>query len=838
MNSQRRAILNRLATCAAISAVFVPRPLYADTSVIGYGAPGNELNPNGQVMDLQRDPNGLSMLDPITRTPTGLLYPLPFLYPNLTRAGADSDWWTSAWIDAGALESFGPGRKSASLQEYGDWTNGFILGSAGFFAENRKSGWYVSGLAENAGRRDQFYQLDAGRYGELNAKLFFDEIPHFYSTQARSIWDGIGTTNLVLRDGLVPAASSPAAVAAVAAGAPLTDIRITRQKTGFSLSYTPEDDFEAYLQLSNEQRQGTQPISATFGYPFENGATQIVEPIHYNTFDVTAALRYKEQNLQTNLTYSGSFFHNSDLALDWQNPGLAQVPPGSFIPPVGQLSLPPDNSYNTLKGDFTDILSPTMRFSGSVSYSEMRQNDSLLPPTISSGIIPGAGGPINLANWNTTAALSQLHANAAINLFNAFAQFHYAVSPDLGLDLELRDRNEDNQTNYVSFNPETGQYGYIAIDGGLAPFMPILSGVYQPNAPGSVVQIRNMPFANDNLEVTARGTYRLDTHLKLDLSYVHNSIKHTVRSVPNAGDNRLRLQLASTGFEWGTVRLSYEFGKLTGSDYISNPYTPYYSTSLPGYIPLTPGGDIPFTLANLRQFDIGDRTEHIFHAQSNYILSPKTDVQLTGDFKIDDYAAQYGLRYSSSYDVNLDVNYQLSVVSTVTGFATIQMQRRSMANINAAGQTGSAAAGSPAYPLANAWSEGVGNHDITAGITGHRSWGNLSLDGSYVYSHGDSAIAYSYASTGAFFNILTAAQAGNSFPDITFDSHLLQAGLRWQAGPRLSYNLVYRFAFQKTDDFHYNNLSSVISNNTYLGVVPENFTVQTIGIMAQYVFGI
>jgi hypothetical protein len=401
----------------------------------------------------------------------------------------------------------------------------------------------------------------------------------------------------------------------------------------------------------------------------------------------------------------------------------------------------------------------------------------------------------------------------------------------------LRDRNEDNRTNYLAFNPQTGQYGYIAIDGGLAPFIPALSGVYQPNAPGSVVQIRNMPFANDNLEVTARGTYRLDTHLKLDLSYVHNSIEHTVRAVPNADDNRVRLQISSTGFEWGTIRLSYEFGKLTGSDYTADPYTAYYSTSLPGYLPLTAAGDIPFTLANLQQFDIGNRTEHIFHAQSNYIVSPQIDAQLTGDFKIDDYATQYGLRYASSYDVNLDVNYQLSVVSTVTAFATVQMQRKSIANINAAGQPGSAVAGSAAYPLANAWSEGLGNHDFAAGITGHRSWGSLSLDGSYVYSHGDSAITYSYASTGAFFNLLTAAQAGNSFPNIVFDSHLLQAGLRWQAGRNLSYQLFYRFSFEKTDDFHYANLSPVISGNTYLGVVPENFTVQTIGIMAQYVFG-
>ena len=122
---------------------------------------------------------------------------------------------------------------------------------------------------------------------------------------------------------------------------------------------------------------------------------------------------------------------------------------------------------------------------------------------------------------------------------------------------------------------------------------------------GSVVQIRNLPFANDNLQLTAKANYRLDNHLKLEASYVHNSIDHSVREVANASDNRFRLQLDANGYDWGTVRVSYEFGSLSGSDYISNPYTSYYSTSLPGYIPQTPLGDPAFTLSDLRKFDVG-----------------------------------------------------------------------------------------------------------------------------------------------------------------------------------------------------------------------------------------
>jgi Putative outer membrane beta-barrel porin, MtrB/PioB len=839
MRTKPKALLRRFAAGISFAALSLAMdPAHADTSVLGYGGPGNVLNPTGQPMDLQRDLDGLSQLDDVTRTPTGLLYPLPYAYPEMTQSKSDPDLWTTGWIEGGLLGTFGQKTNSAAFSEYTDWSNGPIATSLGFLTENRKTAWYLSGLAENVGRSDQFYQLKTGRYGVFNVTAFFDSIPHVYSTEAKSLWNGVGTNDLTLRGGLVPGSSTAAQVDSVLATVAPSELKVTREKAGLSLTYTPWDDIETFIQISNELRTGTQPISATFGYPFENGATQIIEPIHYNTLDVTSALRYKEDDLQANLTYSGSFFRNSIDSLTWQNPGLAQVSPGSYIPPQGLLSLPPSNNFNMLKGDLTTILSPDIRFSANLSYGLMRQNDRLLPPTIDSGVIPGAGGPINLADWNTVAALSRTRAEAAIDVFNAFAQLQYVASSDLTFDFELRDHDEKNLTNYVAFNPQTGQYGYIAIDGGLAPRIPILSGVYQPNAPGSIVQIRNLPFANDNLQLTARASYRLANHMKLDLSYVHNAIEHTVREVPNADDNRFRIQFAANGYSWGSVRVSYEYGRLTGSDYTSNPYTPYYSTSLPGYVPQSAtAGDLPFTLDALRKFDVGNRTEHIIHAQSNFIASPRTDLQLTGDYKIDNYDAQYGLRGSSSLDINADFNYQLSTAATLTGFFTWQLQNRAIASINPLNVPGSGAPGGPDYPLSNAWSENLADNDYTAGFTAHKKWDTVSFDVNYIYTHGNSAIAYAYASTGAFFGLLTAAQAGNSFPDITFDSHSLEADLRWQAEPTLSYRVLYRVNFENLNDFHYDGVTAgVINNNTYLGVVPENFTVQTLGLLVQYTF--
>jgi hypothetical protein len=346
-----------------------------------------------------------------------------------------------------------------------------------------------------------------------------------------------------------------------------------------------------------------------------------------------------------------------------------------------------------------------------------------------------------------------------------------------------------------------------------------------------------MPFANDSLQMTASGAWRLDNHLKLDLSLSQNQIHHSVREVPDADDDIAKVSLAATGYSWGSARLSYQFARRTGSDYDSNPYTPYYSSSLPGYIPGPSNTDTAFALADLRKFDVANRTEHKVHAQTNEILADDLDLQIGGDVTIEDYDAQYGLKSTTQWNTTTSLNYQVSAATSLTGFVTWQSQNRGVANINPTGSGSNPAAGGPVYPLNAAWTETVGSHDVTFGTTFRHSWGAWSLDADYTFTHSDTGVNYGFASTQAFFGLLTAAQAGNSFPDITFDMHTLQTILRWQVTDKLSTRLLYRFDYEHLNDFHYTGLTAgALNNNTYLGVVPENVTAHTIGMFAQYAF--
>jgi len=822
----------RLLIGTSLAALAVGFDASADTAV-GTSTPlGTQLNPTGARFILPNNPMGLSPLFPSSRTPTGLLYPRPYLYPPMVQSQSNPDWWRSAWAEIGYLGTAGS-TGTATFREYGDLSAGPVINSAGFLAENRSSAFYFSANMGSVGRSDQTYQLTFGKYGVFSTTLFFDSIPHVFSTNSKILWDGAGTGRLTLPSSLTPGASTSGQVQSVLAALFPGEVSLKREKAGMSFTYTPHELSEVFFRFGYEEREGTRPLGATFGYPYQGGATELVEPLDYRTFDINAGARFKGETLQANLTYAGSFFRNDIPALVWDNPGLTNLFPGAYIPTQGQLALPPDNDYHTVKGDLAWAFNRG-RFAASASYASMKQDASLLPPTISTGVINGAAGPINLANWNTISALSRDTALAEIETFNGFAQFEYNPTPQLRFNLEARLRNEDNKTNYVALNPLTGQYGYIALDGGLAPFIPAYSGVYEPTVNGQRIQIRNIPFATDTLTLTAKAAYRFASRDRIELAYANKSVDYSNREIGDATDNRFSVQFVTRARDYGTTRITYEYATLDGDTYVPYPYGAFNTTSLPGYIPFYPTGDAPFTLGPLRKYDIADRTEQALKTQTNFILSDKVDLQLGGNFRIYDYDADYGLKSARNLNLNAEFTYQVSLATNLNVFYSFQFHKREAANINTFGGSPDDSAGSPTYPLDFAWSEENKdkNHVFGAGI--RHQINSVTIDLNYTFTYGDSAFGYTYATTGAFYGEVTAAEAGNAFPDNTFRHHLLETSVLWKYTANIGVRGFYRLEHEDIEDFHYTGLTQVIDNNLYLANIPDSYTAHVFGVFFQY----
>src|SRR5262245_11458227 len=259
----------RLLVGTALAALVLAPEARAD-SAVGASTPlGTQLNPTGASYFLPNNPMGLSQVFQNSRTPTGLLYPRPYLYPPMVQSQSNPNWWSSAWAEVGYLGTSGE-TGTATFREYGDLSAGPVINSAGFLAENRSSAFYFSANVGSVGRADQTYQLTLGRYGVFSGTLFFDSIPHVFSTNSKILWEGAGTGRLTLPSGLTPGASTSGQVQSVLATLFPGEVSLKREKAGMSFTYTPHELSEVFFRFGYEEREGTRPLGATFGYPYQS----------------------------------------------------------------------------------------------------------------------------------------------------------------------------------------------------------------------------------------------------------------------------------------------------------------------------------------------------------------------------------------------------------------------------------------------------------------------------------------------------------------------------------------------------------------------------------------
>ena len=511
--SNPRWILAAILLLLPISAVF------ADSGQGAQPGRGYALNPHGILPGLTPDPNGLNPLSRGTRTPAGFLYGQPWQPPSLAPLSS-TDWLYDLSFEVGYLATTGD-TDSARFREYADMNEGTFVPGFALLAEEPGSGRYLEAYGGAVGRSDEYYQFDFGKAGYYRFSAFYNSIPHEFARGVPVLWNGVGSERLELPPELTPGGSTAVAVRDAFDAADNSRLSLERDEAGVSVRIMPLESLDLFASASSEERDGTRPFGGAFTFPFLGQVTESVEPIDYTTNEVSAGIHYMAELLQANLIYTGSWFRNDKDTLVWESPGLA-TSPGDFIPGEGRFALAPDNDYHNIR---LDLAAPLPwwrgRYSVSAAYSNMRQDDDLRPPTISSATIAGATGPINLDLWNTVDALSRRKADAEIEARMLHGRLQLQPFRLLRLGAEMRLHYQHNKTDYTAFNPLTGDYGYIALDGGLGADIPSLSGVFEPDFPGSRVRYRSIPFDKDTSRLGLTADYRLGRKSSLGLSAEH-----------------------------------------------------------------------------------------------------------------------------------------------------------------------------------------------------------------------------------------------------------------------------------------------------------------------------
>jgi len=741
-----------------------------------------------------RDERGLSAFNAApSRSPSGFLYEWPY----------EPRPWLA--IEAGAL---GAGGSAPDVVSYRDVREGFLLNRVSLATR------YLDFSAERVGREDQSYRAAFGRAGAFGARFFYDETPTLFTDQALTVFRGAGSGSLTLVPGLVPGNNTGAQVNAALQGAGPFEVGFTRRKGGLELDATPGERWRLFARYALDRKDGTRPSGGASYYP-PAALAELIEPIDYRTHEVAAGVQWANERLQANLEYSGSLFRNGTGALTWENPLILGDP---AVMQRGRVDLYPENEAHHVKLDLAAALPLRGRLTGGMAFGRMTQDDDLIPPTVNSGLL----GAIDLAQWNTAAALSQQTAGARIDTRLAHAGLALSPFASLTLQAKWRRYEEDNRTNYSAFNPQTGESGYLGNDGAVINTVP--NNLYR-------AQLNSVPFECDRTNRSLEGDYQLLRRTSFGLGYERADEECRHRERRSTEEGRWRASLSNRDLRWATVRLSYEQAKRTGEDYNPEPNAAYYADS--AFL------DIPATLAQLRKHDLADREQQIARARVNFLVAPDMDLAFSGRYQDDEYGAQYGRLDQRAYALNVEWNWQPRPRASAYAHYGFERRRQRMALINedfAGYFSGDANAGGLLYPLANRWDEESQDDSHLFGLGLRYAFGPATLEGGYTYMYSPYRTLYSFASPGALAGgAAAAAAAGGSMPVITFRQHILETSLRYAIDREKALRLYFRYERAEYEDWHYDGMPNVLgSEAVFLGAGPRNYSVSLVGLFFQY----
>jgi MtrB/PioB family decaheme-associated outer membrane protein len=815
---KERAIRARLpvgrAAAAFVVSALVAHAAATDSAVGVDTMQGNALNRSGIDPTLERDNRGISLLAPgRSRAPDGFLYESP--YEIRPASPLANNWTYRLATELGAVHS---SDHAPALRDYGDYSNGFMLNYLGFAMEQTGTARYFDFTAGAVGREDQYYRANFGRYGDFRTSLYFSEIPKLFTAQARTVFLGAGSGNLTLPSGLVPGNNTPAQVAAALQATSPFELGFTRKKAGLDIDVTPRTDVRVYARYSLERKQGTRPFGGASSYPGVP-AVETIEPLDYKTHDVSAGMQWSGDTVQANLGYTGSFFRNGIDTLTWEHPLTVGDP---AVLQRGRIDLYPDNAFHNLKLDVSAALPLRGRVSGGLSWSRSTQDDNLIAPTVNSGML----GAVNLANWNTTDALSRQTANARIDTTLAYASAAFSPLPDLSLQARLRLYAQNNKTQYAALNPLTGQAGYFGLDG--ANNYDIVPGLFR-------VQIRSVPYdqRKDNYGVEA--DYRLLRRTNVTLAYDRENIKLSNREYGTTQEDRFRVALNNRDIPWATVNLAYEYAKRAGDNYNFDPYAQFYAA-----VALV---NAPATLADLRKYDIADRRQQLVKGRVNFLLGTDMDLAVSGRYLDNDYGATYGRLGDQVAAFNVDWNWQPRPGASAYAHYGFERRRNRMAQISddpAGYATGNPAAGGPMYPLANLWDSDSRDDAHSVGVGFRYAFARATLESGYAWQYSPYRTGYSYATNGAIVGgAAAAASAGNSMPDFMFRRQTLETSLKFALSKDTALRLYHRYERATFKDWHYDGLPLLFDNGAgvFLGAGPQDYSMNMFGVFFQYTPG-
>lgn len=672
--------------------------------------------------------------------------------------------------------------------------------------------------ANEIAEEDQNYSLNVNRYGQYKVRLAFDEIPHRFAYDAKSLFSGVGTGNLTVPDAtqkdLQASATAAASLAKLKSKylpkAATDDLELFRKKGRLDMDVLRMDPFLMRVEFSHEKRDGARPLGASFGF---GNAIEIPEPIDYDTTDLRIIGSYSKDNLYLSGSYYVSIFVNNIGYVKWDNPyrfanttlANSYTHSSESGPSVGLIDLPADNVYHnfTLTGSYSD-LPWNSKVTVDGSWGWMSQDDRLVPYTtntaIRKGAVDGSGGKVPLNAWDRSALpTSNVNADVFTQMYNVALSSepeHY-----MHVNAKYRYYQYDNNTDTIEFP------GYVRFD-----------AVWEPEEESNL----NTGYNKHTVNLSVGLDVLEDT--VLTPSYVYERTNRDNREVENQDDHNLGIAVDNHTLKWADFRTSYVKSFRNG-DYDFR--VPFGDEKEPAQIPL------------LRKFDEADRERD--KVQFITTLSPNDALTVGGSviFTRDDFTdSAFGLLNDDQQTYSVDVEYALNDRVSVFSFYTFEL----INSEQRARQWTPKGLGDPynseksINSLSN-WSADIQdqNHTVGGGFTVVVIVNKLDWDIVYSYSNLDGNIDFSSA-------VGKASTDGNAFTPVGFGSiddskfHTLNTKFNYHINDSFTATLGYMWEKFSVDDFNNVGYSNALTGLLSMGSLWKDYDAHVVYTKVSYLF--
>jgi hypothetical protein len=310
-------------------------------------------------------------------------------------------------------------------------------------------------------------------------------------------------------------------------------------------TYATTENLGLNLSFTSTKKGGSQPYGASFAF---NNANELPIPLDNRTNDVSAALEYSNTSGMVRVGWDGSWFDNRIHDIVWDNPlrltDTVPYDPSGYSngngPAQGRIAMPPSNSMNVISTTGLYKMPSHTTVSGVASFTQMNQNDTLIPWTIN----PAIANPTVYAQFPGLAALPRQTAQAKVQGVNAM--FNFTSRPNNFFGLSMRYRYNDHQ----NLTPEFDATEYVRFDA-----VPEETG-----GPTEQFNIRQNTF-----DLT--GTFNVLPYTALRLGYIYDDFNRTGRAFSDMRDYTLRASGDTVGNQYVMMRVMYDHTTRVGSGF-------------------------------------------------------------------------------------------------------------------------------------------------------------------------------------------------------------------------------------------------------------------------------